>query len=127
MPPRPCAYRENVDATSQQTLTTIVFVLSVVAGVALPVLTVRRYRDPQRRRDAWLGANAQPVLTKVAHVMSALSIAVSGAVVALVGSVFNWPLLWAIVPVTLGGLVSIVITVVLTSRMPADLEHDSSS
>jgi hypothetical protein len=117
----------NVDATSQQTLTAIILILAVVVGVALPVFTIRRYRNPQRRRDAWLGANAQPVLTKIFHVMWALRITIAGAVVVLVGAAFDWPLTWAIVPVTIGGLVSIVITVVMTSRMPADLEHDSSN
>jgi hypothetical protein len=112
---------------SQQALTTIILVLSVVVGVALPVLTVRRYRNPRRHRDAWLGANAQPLLTKMVHAMSALSFAVSGAVVALIGSAFDWPLTWAIVPVTIGGLVSIVITAVMTSRMPVDVEHQPSA
>jgi hypothetical protein len=115
-----------VDATGQLVVATLGLVLSVVVAVALPVLTLRRYRTPQQRRDAWLGANAQPVLGLAAHVLFAAGFLGCGLIGVLLGAGLNMTLAWALVPLSLGGLASVLITAVKSSRTPPDIEHEGS-
>jgi hypothetical protein len=109
-----------VDDTGWQGATIIVVALAVVASVSLPLLTLRRLRTPEQRRDAWLSANAQPRLTAALYIIftvMALAMGLGSAVMATV-----YPLAWAVVTLSGGLAASVVIQAVASVRAPPDLD-----
>lgn len=98
---------------------TIAVFLAVVAAVAAPLLTLRRVRTHDRRRDEWLWANAQPRLTAVTYVVTAL-LSIGGAVVCGLGAIAGYPFLWAPAALFVGMLASTVISSVVAFRMPRE-------
>jgi divalent metal cation (Fe/Co/Zn/Cd) transporter len=111
-----------VDEAGKQTAITIVIILAVIAAVLVPSMTLWRLRTPARRRDEWLGANAQPRMTMVAHGIAAL-LGVTAALACGMGAIGGYPILWA--PAALGGgvLASAIISGTVALRTPAEIEE----
>jgi hypothetical protein len=61
------------------------------------------------------------------HVWVGLTFIGAGLVGALLGAALDMTLAWALIPLPLGGLASILITVVVSSRTPIDIGHDDST
>jgi hypothetical protein len=95
--------------------------ISVVIAIGLPAVTAWRFRTPQRRRDAWLSANAQPRLTIVGRVAMAFTFVVAGLSLAIAATVLDSALSWAVVSLCVGGLLSTGVLVVVSTRTPHDL------
>lgn len=112
-----------MDAPGLDLTAAVAIVFATLAAVALPLLTLRRLRTPERRRDAWLSANAQPVLTMAAHIVGIISAVVCGCIGALIGVGLNITSAWALVPLSVGLVASTIITVVLTFRTPTDIDQ----
>lgn len=97
----------------------VAIAVAVVVAVAVPVVTSRRLATPAQRRDAWLSANAQR-RTHIGLYTLGLFLGVvgilAGALIALAGH----PLGWALVALTLGLLVSAIISAVAAFRTPEE-------
>lgn len=93
--------------------------------LALPLVTLWRLRTRTQRRDEWLGANAQPVITAVAYGLAGLTSA--GAVLACtLGAVTGHPFLWAPAALATSVLVTTIISMIAAFRVPPDIEGPSS-
>lgn len=108
-----------MDEAGQQIALTVVALISIAMAIALPLVTIRRLRTRRQRRDEWLGANAQPRLTAVAHGLGAL-LSVVGALALALGAIAGSPLLWAPVALCASVLVSTIISAVVAFRTPPD-------
>lgn len=95
----------------------IVVALAVAIAVALPLVTLWRLRTPERRRDEWLGAAAQPRLTRLSFALSFALTAVGGLVSVFI-AVDGFPLAWATVALSAGLLASTLISAVVALRTP---------
>ena len=104
----------------QQFAVVIVVMLAIVVAVLAPILTVRRLRTRERRRDEWLSANAEPRLSAAMFVVTGLASILGGSVCALL-AIAGYPLLWALTAMFVGLLASTVISGVVAFRTPKDL------
>ena len=108
-----------MDEPGQQIALTVVALICIAMAVALPLVTLWRVRTRVQRRDEWLGANAQPRLTALAHGMSAL-LSVVGALACTLGTIAGYPFLWATVALCASVLVSTIISAVVAFWTPSD-------
>ncbi len=108
-----------MDEPGQQIALTVLALTSLVMAVALPVVTLRRLRSREQRRDEWLGANAQPRLTAVAHGLSAL-LSIGGVLGCALGAIAGRTFLWALAALCAGILASTIISAVVVLRTARD-------
>jgi uncharacterized membrane protein len=110
-----------VDDTGWHGATIGVVTLAVVASVALPLLALRRLRNADQRRDVWLSANAQPRLTGALYIFFTIAALAAGLVSALIAN-HAYPLAWAVVALSAGIVVWVIIYSVASVRTPPDLD-----
>jgi hypothetical protein len=94
---------------------TAVVIATTVLAVTLTIATWVRTRGPEKKRDLWLSANAQPVLSALNNASLLVLFVVSGANSALIASL-GYPFLWAVSLLCAGGIASLAITVARTRQ-----------
>lgn len=94
---------------------TAVIVVGTVLSIALPVAAWRRTRRPEKRSELWLSANAQPVLSALGNAMFVVIFVVTGVSSALLAW-YRYPLMWGVVILCVGGVVSLAITAARTRQ-----------
>lgn len=99
----------------------IIISLAVVFALALPLVTLWRLRTPGRRRDEWLGANAQPRFARMSFAIG-LALTLVGALASALIAMAGYRLAWAIVALSLGLLATTIISAVAAFTAPRDLE-----
>ena len=99
----------------------ILIALAVMVAIAVPLITLWRLRTPERRRDEWLGANAQPRITRLFYAVGISFLLIGGlgcTLLALAGYRFAW----APVALFAGLLASTAISATASFRTPRDLD-----
>ncbi|MFF7290975.1 hypothetical protein ACFY9N_00445 [Microbacterium sp. NPDC008134] len=99
----------------------IIITLAVAFALAVPLITLWRLRTPERRRDEWLGANAQPRFTRIAYALGISLTLFSGLTCTLI-ALAGYRLAWAPVALCVGLMASTAISARAAFRTPRDLD-----